>query len=307
MIAENTWAALKGREKLKVDWSAGPWANESTSALAATANGLLDKNTGGVVVRNDGDIVKARKQAASKLEARYEMPFLAHVPMETLGALISVEAGQGAADRVAAAARPRVDDHQPDHRRRAQGHRHPPHARRRQFRTSPEKRFRRRSRADRQGGEETGQAAVDARGRHPARRLSPVRHPRDGGDVRQEEKDHRLVAPLRRDAAQLSRIRHEERSAVHRLPRTGRFSGGPRRQSREDIFPGEFRHAARLVARTDPQFPRVRGAEFHRRDRGESETRRRAAAARSARRAAQDSNTKARTIPVSIPDVSPMC
>ncbi len=38
VIAENTWAALKGREKLKVDWSAGPWANESTGALAATAN-----------------------------------------------------------------------------------------------------------------------------------------------------------------------------------------------------------------------------------------------------------------------------
>jgi len=92
VVAENTWAALKGREKLKVEWSLGPWANESTSALAATANGLLDKNTGGVIVRNDGDIIKARKQAASKLEARYEMPFLAHVPMETLGALISVEA-----------------------------------------------------------------------------------------------------------------------------------------------------------------------------------------------------------------------
>ncbi len=92
VIAENTWAALKGREKLKVDWSAGPWANESTGALAAAANALLDKNTGGIAVRNDGDILKARKQAASKVEARYEMPFLAHVPMETPGALISVEA-----------------------------------------------------------------------------------------------------------------------------------------------------------------------------------------------------------------------
>jgi isoquinoline 1-oxidoreductase beta subunit len=91
VIAENTWAALKGREKLKVDWSAGPWANESTGALAASAHGLLDKNTGGVPVRNDGDIAKARKQAATKIEARYEMPFLAHAPMETPGALISVE------------------------------------------------------------------------------------------------------------------------------------------------------------------------------------------------------------------------
>ncbi len=91
VIAETTWAALRGREKLKVDWRPGPWAGESTGALAAAANGLLDKNAGGVPVRNDGDFAKARKQAASKLEARYEMPFLAHVPMETPGALISVE------------------------------------------------------------------------------------------------------------------------------------------------------------------------------------------------------------------------
>ena len=37
VIADTTWAALKGREKLKVDWKQGPWANESTGALAATA------------------------------------------------------------------------------------------------------------------------------------------------------------------------------------------------------------------------------------------------------------------------------
>ncbi|HEX3896375.1 MAG TPA: molybdopterin cofactor-binding domain-containing protein, partial [Rudaea sp.] len=92
VIADTTWAALKGREKLKVDWKQGPWASESTGALAAAANGLLDKNANGVPVRNDGDFAKARKQAATKLDARYEMPFLAHAPMETPGALISIEA-----------------------------------------------------------------------------------------------------------------------------------------------------------------------------------------------------------------------
>jgi isoquinoline 1-oxidoreductase beta subunit len=76
---------------LKVEWKQGPWANESTSVLAAAANGLLDKNAGGVAVRNDGDYAKARKQAATKIDARYEMPFLAHAPMETPGALISID------------------------------------------------------------------------------------------------------------------------------------------------------------------------------------------------------------------------
>lgn len=91
VVAETTWAALKGREKLKVDWKQGPWASESTGALASAANGLLDKNADGVAVRNDGDFAKARKQAATKLDARYEMPFLAHVPIETLGALVSID------------------------------------------------------------------------------------------------------------------------------------------------------------------------------------------------------------------------
>jgi len=92
VLAENTWAALKGREKLKVEWKAGPWAAESTSALAAKANELLDKNADGVSVRKDGDFAKALKQARTRVDARYEMPFLAHATMETPGALIQLNA-----------------------------------------------------------------------------------------------------------------------------------------------------------------------------------------------------------------------
>jgi isoquinoline 1-oxidoreductase subunit beta len=92
VLAENTWAALKGRDKLKVEWKAGPWAAESTSALAAKANDLLDKNLDAVSVRKDGDFAKALKQARTRVDARYEMPFLAHATMETPGALIQLTA-----------------------------------------------------------------------------------------------------------------------------------------------------------------------------------------------------------------------
>jgi isoquinoline 1-oxidoreductase beta subunit len=91
VLAENTWAALKGREKLKVEWTAGPWTGESTSALAAKANELLDKDADAVAVRKDGDFAKVYKAASTKLEARYEMPFLAHATMEPPGALIRVD------------------------------------------------------------------------------------------------------------------------------------------------------------------------------------------------------------------------
>jgi isoquinoline 1-oxidoreductase beta subunit len=90
VLAENTWAALKGRELLKLKWTEGPWTKESTSALAASANELLDKNEAGLSVRKDGDFAKARKQARQTIEARYEMPFLAHATMEPPGALIEI-------------------------------------------------------------------------------------------------------------------------------------------------------------------------------------------------------------------------
>jgi isoquinoline 1-oxidoreductase beta subunit len=91
VLADNTWAAIRGRDALKVTWKPGPWSKESTSALAAKANELLDKNEDGVAVRREGDIDKAKKQARYKVQARYEMPFLAHATMETPGALIELK------------------------------------------------------------------------------------------------------------------------------------------------------------------------------------------------------------------------
>jgi isoquinoline 1-oxidoreductase beta subunit len=91
VLATNTWAALKGREKLKIDWKPGPWANESSVALSSRAAELLKTGEPGVSARNDGDLAKARKQAKRTLEARYTVPFLAHATMEPPNALIHVE------------------------------------------------------------------------------------------------------------------------------------------------------------------------------------------------------------------------
>jgi isoquinoline 1-oxidoreductase beta subunit len=91
VLAENTWAAIQGRNALKVTWKQGPWSKESTGALAAKANELLDAGEDGVAVRRDGDMAKAAKQSRYKIEARYEMPFLAHATMEPPGALIDLK------------------------------------------------------------------------------------------------------------------------------------------------------------------------------------------------------------------------
>ncbi|MGA9341614.1 MAG: molybdopterin cofactor-binding domain-containing protein [Rhodanobacteraceae bacterium] len=90
VLAENTWAALKGREALQVTWKSGPWTRESSAALTASANALLDGNEDGIQVRKDGDLAKARKRAHRVIEARYEVPFLAHATMEPPAALIEI-------------------------------------------------------------------------------------------------------------------------------------------------------------------------------------------------------------------------
>lgn len=92
VIATSTWAALKGREKLRIEWKTSPWANETSEALHRRADELLKPiNDTGARVRSDGDFDKARKAARRTIDARYTMPFLAHATMEPPGALIHVE------------------------------------------------------------------------------------------------------------------------------------------------------------------------------------------------------------------------
>jgi len=93
VLATSTWAALKGREKLKIEWKPGPFAEESSDALHRQADDLLKPANAGkaVAVRRDGDIDKARKTARKTIDARYTVPFLAHATMEPPAALIHVE------------------------------------------------------------------------------------------------------------------------------------------------------------------------------------------------------------------------
>jgi isoquinoline 1-oxidoreductase beta subunit len=92
VLADDTWSALRGRDKLKIAWKADPaWANESSTALETKANALLDDDASATVVRNDGDFAKAKKQAPARtIGARYRMPFLAHATAEPPSATIAV-------------------------------------------------------------------------------------------------------------------------------------------------------------------------------------------------------------------------
>lgn len=91
VLADDTWAALQGRAQLGVTWKPGPWQDESSAALMAAAHAALDSGEGALDLRRDGDLARARKQALRLIEARYEMPFLAHAVDEPPGALVELK------------------------------------------------------------------------------------------------------------------------------------------------------------------------------------------------------------------------
>jgi isoquinoline 1-oxidoreductase beta subunit len=92
VIADNTWAALQGRKKLKIEWESGPHAifesETYKKSLIETANKPQK------VVRNAGDVDAAFAGAAKIVEANYYTPLLAHAPMEPPAALADFRDGK---------------------------------------------------------------------------------------------------------------------------------------------------------------------------------------------------------------------
>ena len=110
VIADNTWSAMEGRRLLELTWDEGKWASNSTETLSKL---FLEMVSGpGASARKDGDAAAALATAAKKIEAVYEVPYLAHAPMEPLNCTAHVTAdhcdvwastqGQSAAQQIAA-------------------------------------------------------------------------------------------------------------------------------------------------------------------------------------------------------------
>ncbi|MFC5526725.1 molybdopterin cofactor-binding domain-containing protein [Rhodanobacter ginsengisoli] len=95
VLAEDTWAALQGREKLKLEWKPGASGSESSYALEQQASALLGGQTDPTTrVRNDGDIEAAGKKAARRLDATYFQPWLAHATAEPMNCLVRLDKDQ---------------------------------------------------------------------------------------------------------------------------------------------------------------------------------------------------------------------
>ncbi|MES1162186.1 MAG: molybdopterin cofactor-binding domain-containing protein, partial [Rhizobacter sp.] len=65
VVGKNTWAAIKGRSALKIDWDLGAHASYDSTAYRAELQAAVSK-PGGKVVRDEGDAYAALSSAARK-------------------------------------------------------------------------------------------------------------------------------------------------------------------------------------------------------------------------------------------------
>ena len=88
VIARHTWAALQGRDALRLEWDTAAAAGRSSDALHAHFATLA--RTPGQVMRSAGDAEAAFAGAAKQVEATYHLPFMDHAQMEPMIAVAHV-------------------------------------------------------------------------------------------------------------------------------------------------------------------------------------------------------------------------
>jgi isoquinoline 1-oxidoreductase beta subunit len=112
VLADNTWAAMQGRKKLKIEWEKSPHGVWNSDAYKKELQETARK--AGKTVRENGDVDAAFAKGGKIVEAEYYAPMLAHASMEPPAALAVFRDGkaevwaptqgpQGARDAVAQA------------------------------------------------------------------------------------------------------------------------------------------------------------------------------------------------------------
>jgi isoquinoline 1-oxidoreductase subunit beta len=90
VIAKNTWAAMKGRKALKIEWDFS--GGEIESDLNLESQFQKNINTKADALRDDGNVDEIFAKSKKILEGVFEAPFLAHAPMEPMNYIADVRA-----------------------------------------------------------------------------------------------------------------------------------------------------------------------------------------------------------------------
>ncbi|HEY5927277.1 MAG TPA: molybdopterin cofactor-binding domain-containing protein [Kofleriaceae bacterium] len=92
VVADTTWAALRGRAALDITWDHG--SNGTYNSPAMRDEMLASVRAPGTKLRDVGNIDEAFGKAAKTVEAEYLVPHLLHLPMEPLVAIARVANGK---------------------------------------------------------------------------------------------------------------------------------------------------------------------------------------------------------------------
>ncbi|HEY7095885.1 MAG TPA: molybdopterin cofactor-binding domain-containing protein [Terriglobales bacterium] len=90
VVADHTWAAMRGRESLQIQWNRGSNSDFDSERFFEQMNAAIDQPSGAYFVRNDGDATAALASATTRHEATYRFPFQAHAPLETMNCIADV-------------------------------------------------------------------------------------------------------------------------------------------------------------------------------------------------------------------------
>ena len=88
VVADHMGAAKKGLGALAIEWDDGPNAALTTEAIASELEHATLKP--GAVAQNIGNVESAMAGAATKVEATYQVPFLAHAALEPMNCTVHV-------------------------------------------------------------------------------------------------------------------------------------------------------------------------------------------------------------------------
>jgi isoquinoline 1-oxidoreductase subunit beta len=86
VVGDNMWAAQQGLRALNITWDEGPNANVNTAQVRERLVAASTRQ--GVVAKSVGDVAKSLSQDA--IEVTYDVPFLAHAPMEPMNCTVHV-------------------------------------------------------------------------------------------------------------------------------------------------------------------------------------------------------------------------
>lgn len=92
VVAQNFWAANKARKLLAIQWDLTACETRSSEALFTACHQLAAQP--GHIMKNNGDAPAALKKAKTIIEAQYELPYLAHAPIEPMNCVVQFNKDQ---------------------------------------------------------------------------------------------------------------------------------------------------------------------------------------------------------------------